>query len=137
MRPEVECIGKGKARRAAVEPVIGHLKAEHRMGRNYLGHSAGDAINAVLAAVGYNFRLLLKWLALLCTVIRGLFVAGNPSSMPPALDPMPEGHNSHAMPSLSASRCEGRRPRQSIFRSLAHRRDGWSGTMTSSISCRV
>ena len=52
------------------------------MGRNYLGHSAGDAINAVLAAVGYNFRLLLKWLALLCAVIRGLFVAGNPSSMP-------------------------------------------------------
>ena len=69
-------------RRAAVEPVIGHLKAEHRMGRNYLGHSAGDAINAVLAAVGYNFRLLLKSLALLCAVIRGLFVAGNPSSMP-------------------------------------------------------
>ena len=69
-------------RRAAVEPVIGHLKAEHRMGRNYLGHSAGDAINAVLAAVGYNFRLLLKWLALLCAVIRGLLVAGNPSSKP-------------------------------------------------------
>ena len=69
-------------RRAAVEPVIGHLKTEHRMGRNYLGHSAGDAINAVLAAVGYNFRLLLKWLALLCAVIRGLLVAGNPSSMP-------------------------------------------------------
>ena len=69
-------------RRSAIEPVIGHLKAEHRMGRNYLGHSAGDAINAVLAAVGYNFRLLLKWLALLCAVIRGLFVAGNPSSMP-------------------------------------------------------
>src|SRR3954466_2272226 len=54
-------------RRAAVEPVIGHLKSEHRMGRNHLAHSAGDAINAVLAAVGYNFRLLLKWLALLCS----------------------------------------------------------------------
>jgi IS5 family transposase len=36
-------------RRAAIEPVIGHLKAEHRMGRNYLAHRAGDAINAVLA----------------------------------------------------------------------------------------
>ena len=35
------------------------------MGRNYLAHSTGDAINAVLAAVGYNFRLLLRWLALL------------------------------------------------------------------------
>jgi IS5 family transposase len=35
------------------------------MGRNYLAHSSGDAINAVLAAVGYNFRLLLRWLRLL------------------------------------------------------------------------
>ena len=52
-------------RRAAIEPVIGHLKAEHRMGRNYLAHHAGDAVNAVLAAAGYNFHLLLKWLALL------------------------------------------------------------------------
>src|SRR3712207_5674821 len=52
-------------RRSAVEPVIGHLKHEHRMGRNHLAHSTGDAINAVLAAVGYNLRLLLPWLALL------------------------------------------------------------------------
>jgi transposase, IS5 family len=52
-------------RRAAVEPVIGHLKAEHRMGRNYLAHPAGDSINAVLAAAGYNFRLLIRWLSLL------------------------------------------------------------------------
>jgi IS5 family transposase len=49
-------------RRAAVEPVIGHLKAEHRMGRNHLAHSTGDASNAVLAAAGYNFRLLIRWL---------------------------------------------------------------------------
>jgi len=34
------------------------------MGRNYLAHSSGDAINAVLAAVGYNFRPLLRWLRL-------------------------------------------------------------------------
>src|SRR4028119_1569340 len=56
-------------RRSAVEPVIGHLKNEHRMSRNHLSGSAGDAINAVLAAVGYNFRLLLRWLALLCAWI--------------------------------------------------------------------
>jgi IS5 family transposase len=49
-------------RRAAVEPVIGHLKEGHRMGRNHLAHSSGNAINAVLAAVGYNFHLLLRWL---------------------------------------------------------------------------
>jgi IS5 family transposase len=35
------------------------------MDRNYLFHSTGDAINAVLAAAGYNFRLLLNWLRLL------------------------------------------------------------------------
>jgi transposase, IS5 family len=52
-------------RRSAVEPTIGHLKNEHRMGRNYLAGRAGDAVNAVLAAAGYNFRLLLRWLALL------------------------------------------------------------------------
>jgi transposase, IS5 family len=50
-------------RRAAVEPVIGHTKAEHRMGRNYLQGRSGDRINAVLAAAGYNFGLLLRWLA--------------------------------------------------------------------------
>ena len=52
-------------RRSAVEPVIGHLKSEHRMGRNYLWHRQGDATNAVLAAAGYNFRRLLRWLQLL------------------------------------------------------------------------
>ena len=56
-------------RRSAVEPVIGHLKSEHRMDRNYLAHRSGDAANAVLAAAGYNFRLLLTWLALLCAQI--------------------------------------------------------------------
>jgi hypothetical protein len=40
------------SRRAAVEPVIGHTKAEHRMGRNYLKGRDGDRINAVLAAAG-------------------------------------------------------------------------------------
>jgi IS5 family transposase len=56
-------------RRSAIEPVIGHLKSEHRMGRNYLGHREGDAINAVLAAVGYNFRRLIRWLSLLLSQI--------------------------------------------------------------------
>lgn len=49
-------------RRAAIEPVIGHIKNEHRMDRNYLAGTQGDAINAILAAAGYNFRLLLTWL---------------------------------------------------------------------------
>ena len=48
-------------RRSAIEPVIGHIKAEHRMDRNYLAGEQGDAVNAILAAAGYNFSLLLKW----------------------------------------------------------------------------
>ena len=52
-------------RRAAVEPVIGHRKGGHRMERNYLAHKQGDAINPILAAAGYNFRLILKWIRLL------------------------------------------------------------------------
>ena len=32
------------------------------MNRNYLAHTEGDAINPVLAAAGYNFRLILKWI---------------------------------------------------------------------------
>src|SRR5438034_5731531 len=61
-------------RRSAIEPVIGHLKAEHRMERNYLWFKHGDANNAVLAAVGYNFRRLLRWLRrLLHHILAALF----------------------------------------------------------------
>jgi len=35
------------------------------MDRNHLAHRSGDATNAVLAAAGYNFRLLLRWLKFL------------------------------------------------------------------------
>jgi len=56
-------------RRSAIEPVIGHLKSEHRMGRNYLWHRQGDAINGVLAAASYNFRRLIRWLQLLLSQI--------------------------------------------------------------------
>lgn len=60
-------------RRAAVVPVIGHLKAEHRMGRNHLKGSAGDRANADLAAAAaYNFSLLLRWFEAL---LRALFTA--------------------------------------------------------------
>jgi IS5 family transposase len=62
-------------RRAAVEPVIGHLKAEHRMGRNYLKGRNGDRTNAILAAAGYNFALLLRWLRrLLRALLQTLFL---------------------------------------------------------------
>jgi len=61
-------------RRAAVEPVIGHIKNDHRMDRNYLAGTQGDAINAILAAAGYNFRLLLKWLRFLLRLFLALLL---------------------------------------------------------------
>ena len=45
-------------RRAAIEPVIGHLKEDHRMGRNYLTGRDGDRINAVLAATNPRSKYL-------------------------------------------------------------------------------
>jgi len=52
---------KQKARRkfrqrAGIEPVIGNLKKDHRMLRNYLKGTRGDAINTMMAAAGYNLR---------------------------------------------------------------------------------
>lgn len=46
--------------RAAVEPVIGHVKHDCRMARNYLKGTIGDDINVNLAAAGFNFRGLLN-----------------------------------------------------------------------------
>ena len=60
-------------RRSAIEPVIGHLKAEGHLGRCYLKGRAGDAANVILSAVGYNFRRILAWLrALLCLFLIAL-----------------------------------------------------------------
>ena len=56
-------------RRSAIEPVIGHMKAEGHLGRCYLKGPVGDAANAVLAAVGYNFRRTLAWLRMLLRLI--------------------------------------------------------------------
>jgi IS5 family transposase len=49
-----------RRRRSAIEPKIGHLKSDNRMDRCFLARLSGDAINAVLAAVGSNFRKLLR-----------------------------------------------------------------------------
>lgn len=68
-RRMTDAIKREMRRRSAIEPVIGHAKSGHRMGRNYLAHAVGDAINAVLAAAGYNFRRLLAWFRLLLAAI--------------------------------------------------------------------
>ena len=80
VRRVTAAIRREMKRRAAVEPVIGHIKAEHRMGRNYLKGRDGDHINAVLAAAGYNFSLLLRWLA---ELLRALIVILDLKARPP------------------------------------------------------
>ena len=46
-------------RRNAIEPVIGQLKSDGRLDRNYLKGTLGDAMNALLVGAGHNIRLLL------------------------------------------------------------------------------
>ena len=48
-------------KRAGIEPVIGHLKSDHRLNRNYLKGFAGDQINVLMAAAAFNFK---KWMRL-------------------------------------------------------------------------
>ena len=63
-------------RRSAIEAVIGHMKNEGHLGRCWLKGRAGDAANVILAAVGYNFRLVLAWLrAFLRLILNALFQA--------------------------------------------------------------
>jgi len=49
-------------RRAGIEPIIGHLKSDYRLARNYPKGSLGDAINLMLAASAFNFKKLMKQL---------------------------------------------------------------------------
>jgi transposase, IS5 family len=50
-------------RRNAIEPVIGHLKADGRLGRCFLKGAVGDAVNALLCGAGHNLRKILHCLA--------------------------------------------------------------------------
>jgi IS5 family transposase len=73
--PGLEIIHKGKykslsktqrkhlRRRSAIEPAIGHLKADHRMARCYLKGALGDAHHALSCAIGYNIAWLLRAIA--------------------------------------------------------------------------
>jgi IS5 family transposase len=97
--PGVEIIHRGRIkslsakarrllkRRQAVEPVIGHLKDDCGLRRNWLKGSEGDVLHPVLCAAGYNLRWLmravvrlgLKALLVLCALVGmlGRVVSGN------------------------------------------------------------
>jgi IS5 family transposase len=53
---------KRKRRRSAIEPVIGHMKSDHRLDRCFLLGRIGDAINVIGSAAGFNVRKLLRLL---------------------------------------------------------------------------
>jgi len=53
-------------RRAAIEPIIGHLKSDHRLSRNYLKGFIGDEINLLLAAAAFNLK---KWMNLFLATV--------------------------------------------------------------------
>jgi len=60
-------------RRAAIEPINGHLKTDHRLGRNFYKGIQGDNINVMLAAAAYNFkRMMNKWKSSFLTLLRNL-----------------------------------------------------------------
>ena len=50
---------KNFGRRCAIEPLIGHLKNDFRLARNYLKGTVGDAVNLLLSAAAFNCR---KWM---------------------------------------------------------------------------
>ena len=55
-------------KRAGIEPVIGHLKSDNRLGRNFYKGLFGDSINVMLAAAAFNFRRAMR--ALFVAVLR-------------------------------------------------------------------
>jgi IS5 family transposase len=65
-------------RRSAIEPVIGHMKSDGRLDRNFLAGARGDATNALLCGAGYNLRLILRFLReLLLALYRTRFPGHN------------------------------------------------------------
>jgi IS5 family transposase len=53
---------RAHSKRAAIEPIIGHLKKDHRLGINFYKGIVGDNINILLAATAFNLkRMINKW----------------------------------------------------------------------------
>ena len=55
-------------KRAGIEPTIGHLKSDHRLGRNFYKGVVGGAVNLLLAAA-YNFKRAMRALLTLLKII--------------------------------------------------------------------
>ena len=64
-------------KRAGIEPTIGHLKADYRLGRNFYKGLVGDAINVILSAAAYNFKRAMKVLMWLLEKISETLIKEN------------------------------------------------------------
>ena len=51
---------KALKRRQSIEPHIGHMKSDGKLGRNYLKGKEGDRNNAILVGIGHNLRIILR-----------------------------------------------------------------------------
>lgn len=61
------------SKRASIEPIIGHVKHDHRMSKNYYKGIIGDNINIQLAAAAFNFkRMMNKWKNSICQLFETL-----------------------------------------------------------------
>lgn len=64
---------KAHSRRAAIEPIIGHLKKDHRLGINFYKGVVGDNINILLAATAFNLkRMMNKWKDIFYQVLKNI-----------------------------------------------------------------
>ena len=63
-----------KKKKAGIEPVIGHVKADHRLKRNFYKGINGDNINIMLAAAAFNFkRMMNKWKSSFCQIFKSCY----------------------------------------------------------------
>ena len=69
-------------RRSAIEPMIGHMKEDGRLGRNHLLGATGDAMNALLVAAGHNLRLILNWLRLFVAWLMAALISSSAQPNP-------------------------------------------------------
>jgi len=66
-------------KRAGIEPIIGHLKSDYRLIRNFLRGTVGDSINLMLAAAAFNFN---KWMRVVQLYLRQFLLTQHYETIP-------------------------------------------------------
>ena len=79
-------------KRAGIEPVIGHLKSDHRLSRNFYKGLFGDSINVMLAAAAFNFKRAMRALFWLFSILYGVI------RIPPKMNLAKLSRKSHLFP---------------------------------------